>query len=167
MQPLADFLSRVSPPQTPALVIRRAALGANLAALQSACDAAGVRLRAHGKMHKCSTLGRLQVAGGAVGLCCQTVGEAETYVAGGIGDVLVTAPVPLRPLTVKVPAVTVVVPLWESAAVRLRSPTPDFVRFPAPLTGFATVRVRPLLMENVPPPVPRVMPLLAVAPLVT
>lgn len=94
MQMLADFLSRVSPPQTPALVIRRAALGANLAALQSACDAAGVRLRAHGKMHKCSTLGRLQVAGGAVGLCCQTVGEAETYVAGGIGDVLVTAPVP-------------------------------------------------------------------------
>ena len=94
MQMLADFLSRVSPPQTPALVIRRAALGANLAALQSACDAAGVRLRAHGKMHKCSTLGRLQVAGGAVGLCCQTVGEAETYVAGGIGDLLVTAPVP-------------------------------------------------------------------------
>jgi len=94
MQTLADFLSRVSPPQTPALVIRRAALGANLAALQGACDAAGVRLRAHGKMHKCSTLGRLQVAGGAVGLCCQTVGEAETYVAGGIGDVLVTAPVP-------------------------------------------------------------------------
>jgi D-serine deaminase-like pyridoxal phosphate-dependent protein len=45
-------------------------------------------------MHKCSALGRLQVAGGAVGLCCQTVGEAESYVAGGIGDVLVTAPVP-------------------------------------------------------------------------
>ncbi len=94
MQMLADFLARVSPPQTPALVIRRAALTANLAALQGACDAAGVRLRAHGKMHKCSTLGRLQVAGGAVGLCCQTVGEAEAYVAGGIGDVLVTAPVP-------------------------------------------------------------------------
>ena len=94
MQPLTDFLARVSPPQTPALVIRRAALTANLAALQTACAAAGVRLRAHGKMHKCSTLGRLQVAGGAVGLCCQTVGEAEAYVAGGIGDVLVTAPVP-------------------------------------------------------------------------
>ncbi len=94
MQMLADFLKRISPPQTPALVIRRAALIANLAALQGACDAAGVRLRTHGKMHKCSTLGRLQVAGGAVGLCCQTVGEAEVYVAGGIGDVLVTAPVP-------------------------------------------------------------------------
>lgn len=94
MQGLDDFLARVRPPQTPALVIRRAALAANLAAMQAACDAAGVRLRAHGKMHKCSALGRLQVAGGAVGLCCQTIGEAETYAAAGIADLLVTAPVP-------------------------------------------------------------------------
>lgn len=80
------------PPQTPALVIDRAALEANLSAMQALCDAAGVRLRAHGKMHKCSTLGRLQVARGAVGLCAQTVGEAEAFVAGGIEDVLVTSP---------------------------------------------------------------------------
>lgn len=94
MQLLADFLVNITPRQTPALVIRRAALTANLAAMQGACDAAGVRLRAHGKMHKCSALGRLQVAGGAVGLCCQTVGEAEAYAAAGITDLLVTAPVP-------------------------------------------------------------------------
>ena len=94
MQPLAEFLARVAPPQTPALVVRRAALMANLAAMQAACDAGGVRLRAHGKMHKCSALGRLQVAGGAVGLCCQTVGEAEAYAAAGIADLMVTAPVP-------------------------------------------------------------------------
>ncbi|WP_164156687.1 alanine racemase [Sandarakinorhabdus rubra] len=94
MQPLPDFLARVQPPVTPALVIRRAAMEQNLAALQAACDAHGVRLRAHGKMHKCSMLGRRQVAAGAVGLCCQTVGEAEAFVAGGLSDVLVTAPVP-------------------------------------------------------------------------
>ena len=94
MQTLAAFLANVMPQQTPALVIRRATLAANLAAMQGACDAAGVRLRAHGKMHKCSALGRLQVAGGAVGLCCQTVGEAEAYAAAGIADLLVTAPVP-------------------------------------------------------------------------
>lgn len=104
MQPLAAFLANVMPPQTPALVIRRATLMANIAAMQSACDAMdvrlrapnakGVRLRAHGKMHKCSALGRLQVAGGAVGMCCQTVGEAENYAAAGIADLLVTAPVP-------------------------------------------------------------------------
>lgn len=67
---------------------------ANLAAMQAACDAKDVRLRAHGKMHKCSRLAQVQVAGGAIGLCCQTVGEAETFVHAGIRDVLVTAPVP-------------------------------------------------------------------------
>jgi 3-hydroxy-D-aspartate aldolase len=82
------------PPQTPALVIDRQALTHNLAVMQAACDAAGVRLRAHGKMHKCSTLGLLQIAGGAVGLCCQTVGEAEAFARGGIGDVLITSPLP-------------------------------------------------------------------------
>lgn len=77
---------------TPALVVRRAVLEQNLAAMQALCDAAGVKLRAHGKMHKCSTLGRRQVELGAVGLCCQTVGEAEAYAAAGIGDLLVTSP---------------------------------------------------------------------------
>ena len=95
MQSTSDFLSKVKPPVTPVLVVRRAVMQANLAAMQAACSAKGVRLRAHGKMHKCSTLGRLQVKMGAVGLCCQTVGEAEAYVHAGIADVLVTAPVPL------------------------------------------------------------------------
>ncbi len=81
-------------PQTPVLVIDRAALERNLDRMQALCDAAGVRLRAHGKMHKCSTLGRMQVERGAVGLCCQTVGEAEAYAAAGIQDLLVTAPSP-------------------------------------------------------------------------
>jgi D-serine deaminase-like pyridoxal phosphate-dependent protein len=94
MQPIDDILRRIKPPVTPALVIRKSALLANLAAMQAACDAHGVRLRAHGKMHKCSTLGRLQIAHGAVGLCCQTVGEAESFVQAGVPDVLVTAPVP-------------------------------------------------------------------------
>ena len=94
MQSTADFLAKVKPPITPALVVRRAVMAQNLAALQDACVENGVRLRAHGKMHKCSTLGRLQVEMGAVGLCCQTVGEAEAFVAGGVRDVLVTAPVP-------------------------------------------------------------------------
>jgi D-serine deaminase-like pyridoxal phosphate-dependent protein len=88
--PLASF----TPPQTPMLVVRRTVLEANLAAMQAACDAAGVALRAHGKMHKCSTLGQRQIELGAVGLCCQTVGEAEAFVAAGVPDVLVTSPIP-------------------------------------------------------------------------
>lgn len=86
--PLKSFV----PSQTPALVVRRATLMRNLGAMQTAADAAGAALRAHGKMHKCSTLGRLQVEGGAVGLCCQTVGEAEAFAAAGISDLLITSP---------------------------------------------------------------------------
>lgn len=82
------------PPQTPLLMVRRSALEKNLATMQGLCRAAGVRLRAHGKTHKCSTLGRLQVEKGAVGLCAQSVGEAEAFVRGGVLDVLVTAPHP-------------------------------------------------------------------------
>ena len=82
-----------TPPQTPLLVLDRAKLERNLATMQQRCDKAGVRLRAHGKTHKCSRLGRMQVARGAVGLCAQTVGEAEAFVAGSIGDILITAPV--------------------------------------------------------------------------
>jgi 3-hydroxy-D-aspartate aldolase len=93
MDSLLDFLAHVAPPATPALVIRRGALLRNLETMQTRCDAAGVALRAHGKMHKCSTLGRLQVERGAVGLCCQTVGEAEAFAAAGLGDLLVTAPI--------------------------------------------------------------------------
>ncbi len=81
-----------TPPQTPLLAIDRGALTANLKTMQDLCDSHGVRLRAHGKTHKCSTLGRLQMEGGAAGLCAQTVGEAEAFVKGGITDVLVTAP---------------------------------------------------------------------------
>lgn len=82
------------PPQTPALVIDRAALDRNLRAMQSACDAKRARLRPHGKMHKCSALARLQIKAGAVGLCCQTVGEAEAFARAGITDLLVSAPTP-------------------------------------------------------------------------
>lgn len=32
---------------------------------------------------------------GAIGLCCQTVGEAEAFARGGIGDLLVSAPLPI------------------------------------------------------------------------
>lgn len=81
-------------PQTPLLVVDKAALLHNIDHMQALCDAAGVRLRAHGKTHKCSTLGRLIVARGAVGLCAQTVGEAEAFAAGGITDILVTAAPP-------------------------------------------------------------------------
>ena len=64
--------------------------------MQRMCDTAGVRLRAHGKMHKCSTLARRQIEFGAVGVCAQTIGEAEAFEAAEIPDILITAPVALN-----------------------------------------------------------------------
>lgn len=94
MGPLADFLERVTPPRTPALVVRRSAFLANLAGMQQACDDAGASLRSHGKMAKSSRVALEQQRLGAKGICCQTVGEAEAYAAAGVRDILMTAPVP-------------------------------------------------------------------------
>lgn len=94
MDALSEFLARVRPPRTPALAVRREAMMANLRAMQAACDSAGVRLRPHGKMAKCSRLALEQLRLGAVGICCQTVGEAEAYARAGVRDLLISAPVP-------------------------------------------------------------------------
>jgi 3-hydroxy-D-aspartate aldolase len=90
--PLPDHIAL----PTPCLVVDRPTLMANLAVMQRACDGAGVRLRAHGKMHKCPDLARLQIAGGAVGICAQTLHEAEVFAAAGIDDILISAPIALH-----------------------------------------------------------------------
>ena len=49
----------------------------------------GMRHRAHGKMHKSVDMLELQEnLGGAIGVCCQKVSEAEVFVRGGIEDVM-------------------------------------------------------------------------------
>ncbi|MFP5460634.1 MAG: DSD1 family PLP-dependent enzyme [Gammaproteobacteria bacterium] len=75
---------------TPALLLDLDAFEANLQAVHSFVAARGGRVRAHGKAHKCPEIARRQVAAGAVGLCCQKVGEAEVFVRAGIRDVLVS-----------------------------------------------------------------------------
>ena len=50
-----------------------------------------MRHRAHGKMHKSVDVLRLQQElGGAIGVCCQKVSEAEVFARAGIKDVLVS-----------------------------------------------------------------------------
>ena len=75
---------------TPALVLELDAFERNLERMASALRGTGVRLRAHGKAHKCPEIARRQVASGAVGICCQKVSEAAVFVEAGIADVLVT-----------------------------------------------------------------------------
>jgi D-serine deaminase-like pyridoxal phosphate-dependent protein len=76
--------------ETPALVVDLDPFERNLDLMANAVRGAGVRLRPHAKSHKCPEIARAQIARGAVGICCQKVGEAEAFVAAGIGDVLVT-----------------------------------------------------------------------------
>jgi D-serine deaminase-like pyridoxal phosphate-dependent protein len=75
---------------TPALIVDLDAFERNLDLMTNAVHAAGVALRPHAKSHKCPDIAFAQIERGAVGICCQKVGEAEAFVAAGIRDVLVT-----------------------------------------------------------------------------
>lgn len=76
---------------TPALVIDLDAFERNVAALRTRVEEAGVRLRVHGKMHRSADVARYQMQhGGACGICCQKVAEAEAFARAGIRDILVS-----------------------------------------------------------------------------
>jgi D-serine deaminase-like pyridoxal phosphate-dependent protein len=75
---------------TPSLIVDLDAFERNVATMTDTVRGKAVRLRPHAKSHKCVEIAKRQMAGGAIGVCCQKVGEAEALVAGGITDVLVT-----------------------------------------------------------------------------
>ncbi|MDE2228039.1 MAG: DSD1 family PLP-dependent enzyme [Alphaproteobacteria bacterium] len=77
---------------TPALVVDRAALDRNIAAMAAHVRAAGIALRPHVKTHKSVVIARRQVAAGALGVSCVTLGEAEIMVRANIPGVHVTSP---------------------------------------------------------------------------
>lgn len=77
--------------QTPCLVLDLDALERNIAKMGAIAARMGVRHRVHGKMHKSVDVALLQERlGGACGVCCQKVSEAEVFARGGIKDVLVS-----------------------------------------------------------------------------
>ena len=77
--------------QTPCLVLDLDALERNIKKMGEYAKAHGMRHRVHGKMHKSVDVAKLQEAlGGAVGVCCQKVSEAEVFARGGIRDILVS-----------------------------------------------------------------------------
>ncbi len=78
---------------TPALVIDRDALQRNIEAMAAFAKQNGVALRPHAKTHKSVDIARLQMAAGAVGVCCAKIGEAEVLGGGGINSILITSPV--------------------------------------------------------------------------
>jgi 3-hydroxy-D-aspartate aldolase len=77
--------------QTPCLILDLAALERNIRKMGDYAKAHGMRHRSHGKMHKSVDVQKLQESlGGAAGVCCQKVSEAETFARGGIRDILVS-----------------------------------------------------------------------------
>ena len=106
---------------TPALGVDLDVMERNMKAMSELARKHGVALRPHGKAHKSSQIAKLQIANGAVGVCCATIGEAEVMAAGGIQDILITAPLPAAPklerlarLLPKVPRLSVVVDLVDT-----------------------------------------------------
>ncbi len=75
---------------TPALLIDLDAFERNLNKMAATISKTGVRMRPHAKTHKCPVIALRQMALGAVGVCCQKVGEAEAMVFGGVSDVYVS-----------------------------------------------------------------------------
>ncbi|TIO08460.1 DSD1 family PLP-dependent enzyme [Mesorhizobium sp.] len=77
--------------QTPALVIDLDAFERNVERMRCHIESMDVRLRAHAKTHKSADIALFQIAkGGACGVCCQKVSEAEALVRGGVRDILVS-----------------------------------------------------------------------------
>ena len=75
--------------ETPAPVVDLDRLERNLSGWQERCNGLGLANRPHVKTHKCTEIARRQVALGAAGLTCQTLGEAEAMADAGMDDLLV------------------------------------------------------------------------------
>jgi 3-hydroxy-D-aspartate aldolase len=88
--PPAQIGMTIAEVDTPALLIDLDAFEYNLDKMQQDLRGSRARLRPHAKTHKCPLIARQQIDRGAVGVCCQKVGEAEAMVYGGIPDVFIT-----------------------------------------------------------------------------
>jgi D-serine deaminase-like pyridoxal phosphate-dependent protein len=77
---------------TPALIVDRNRLVANISEMAARARALGVALRPHAKTHKSPAIAALQREHGAVGLTVATLTEAEGFADEGVDDLLLTAP---------------------------------------------------------------------------
>jgi len=74
---------------TPALILDRDVLLANLTYMESQLSTLHARLRGHVKNHKSPHVARLQLEHGAFGICAATIWEAIVMVRAGADDVLI------------------------------------------------------------------------------
>jgi D-serine deaminase-like pyridoxal phosphate-dependent protein len=76
------------PISTPALLIDLSVMESNLKKMAGFFQEGPARLRPHYKNHKCVALAKRQVACGAIGMSCATLGEAEALVRSGVQNIL-------------------------------------------------------------------------------
>ena len=77
--------------QTPSLIIDFKVFQSNILKMKNFIIENNVKLRPHAKMHKSINVANFQIKhGGAHGICCQKVSEAEIFLRGGIEDILIT-----------------------------------------------------------------------------
>lgn len=69
---------------TPVLTVEVGALKDNLERYQRYYNEHNIALRPHIKTHKSLAIASMQMAGGAIGLTCQKIGEAEAMLSGGL-----------------------------------------------------------------------------------
>ncbi|MGH2884052.1 MAG: alanine racemase, partial [Solirubrobacteraceae bacterium] len=89
---MVDRLTQLDEVVTPALVVDRARLLANVEEMAGRATSLGVALRPHAKTHKSPAIAALQRGHGASGLTVATLTEAEGFAAEGVDDLLLTAP---------------------------------------------------------------------------
>jgi D-serine deaminase-like pyridoxal phosphate-dependent protein len=77
---------------TPALVVDRDVLIANVAAMAERARTAGVALWPHAKTHKTAQIAALQREHGAAGITVATLAEAEYFATEGFHDILLAYP---------------------------------------------------------------------------
>ena len=75
---------------TPAFLIDLDIMDNNISKMAEYCKALGINFRPHTKHHKSPIIAHKQIDSGAIGICCQKLGEAEVMVSSGVRDVLIT-----------------------------------------------------------------------------
>ena len=90
---MLDYGVRLNDLPTPQVLIDRHRLTHNIDRVQQLASAAGMRLRPHAKTHKSPVIAKMQIARGAVGICCAKIGEAEVFVDAGVADIRLPYPV--------------------------------------------------------------------------
>src|SRR3954469_2928215 len=90
-QPAVSHLARAdkSAIDTPALFVDLDILEQNIARIAGACRKGGINWRPHTKGIKVPQIARMLIEGGAAGITCAKLGEAEVMAAHGLSDILI------------------------------------------------------------------------------